>query len=187
MIKTLDQMTAEELGKIFPIILSSHKEKWSELFNKEKESICLHIGKQSVTRIEHIGSTAVPDIICKPTIDILLEVKKNTDSQSVINNLKSIGYHYISKPENPPPHMMFVKGYTIEGFKGQSYHVHVRYPGDWDELYFRDYLKNNAVVRKQYGELKTKLAVKFRNDRDGYTDAKSEFIKKITGLARQMK
>jgi len=36
--------------------------------------------------------------------------------------------------------MMFMKGYTSEGFQGQEYHVHVRYSGDWDELYFRDYL-----------------------------------------------
>lgn len=187
MSKTLDQMTAEELGKIFPIILSTYKKQWSELFITEKELIYRHIGRHSVVRIEHIGSTAVPDIICKSTIDILLEVKKNTENQSVINSLKLIGYLYIPKPENPPPHMMFVKGYTIEGFKGQAYHIHVRYAGDWDELYFRDYLRNNADVRKRYGELKRNLAVKFRNDRDGYTDAKSDFIQKITGLARQMK
>jgi len=35
--------------------------------------------------------------------------------------------------------MMFMKGYTNEGFKGQVYHVHVRYSGDWDELYFKDF------------------------------------------------
>ena len=80
---------------------------------------------------------------------------------------------------------MFVKGYTPEGFKGQAYHIHVRYPGDWDEIYFRDYLRNNAEIRKQYGELKRILAVKYRNDRDGYTDAKTEFVKRISELARQ--
>lgn len=27
-------------------------------------------------------------------------------------------------PENPPPHLTFVKGYTNQGFKGQAYHIH---------------------------------------------------------------
>jgi GrpB-like predicted nucleotidyltransferase (UPF0157 family) len=39
--------------------------------------------------------------------------------------------------------MMFMKGYTSKGFEGQVFHVHVRYRGDWDELYFRDYLINH--------------------------------------------
>lgn len=180
--KDLGQMTPDELGKIFPIKLSEHKAEWSEFFKTERELIYHRIGKHFINKIEHIGSTAVADLISKPTVDILLEIQKSTE---VIEALKSIGYHYIPKPENPPPHMMFVKGYTPEGFKGQAYHIHVRYPGDWDEIYFRDYLRNNAEIRKQYGELKRILAVKYRNDRDGYTDAKTEFVKRISELARQ--
>lgn len=183
--KTLGQMTPDELGKIFPIILSEHKEEWSELFKTERELICRIIGKQFITRIEHIGSTAVADLISKPTIDIILEIRKHTESQRIVGALKSIDYQYIPKPENPSPHMMFVKGYTINGFKGQTYHIHVRYPGDWDEIYFRDYLKNNDAARKQYGELKRILALKYRNDRDGYTGAKTEFVKRISDFARQ--
>lgn len=183
--KSLEQMTPNELGKLFPIILSEHKAQWSELFNLEKELICNRIGKQFINRIEHIGSTAIPDLISKPTIDILLEIRKQTEDHGVIEALKSIDYHFIPKPENPPPHMMFVKGYTLEGFRGQAYHIHVRYPGEWDELHFRDYLRNNAEIRKQYGELKKILAIKYRNDRDGYTDAKTEFVKRISNLARQ--
>lgn len=183
--KTLGQMTPYELGKIFPITLSEHKAQWSELFKTESELICRRIGKHFINRIEHIGSTAVADLISKPTVDVLLEIQKHTESHRIVEELKSIGYQYIPKPENPSPHMMFVKGYTLEGFKGQLYHIHVRYPGDWDEIYFRDYLKNNAAIRKQYGELKKILALKYRNDREGYTDAKTEFVKRISDLARQ--
>lgn len=178
-------MTADELGKLFPITLSEHKEEWSEFFKTESEQICSRIGKHMINRIEHIGSTAVADLISKPTIDILLEIQKHTESNMVVEVLKSMDYQYIPKPENPSPHMMFVKGYTTEGYRGQTYHIHVRYPGDWDEIYFRDYLRNNASIRKQYGELKRVLATKYRNDRDGYTDAKTEFVKRTSALARQ--
>lgn len=185
--KNLAQMTPVELGKLFPIILTEHKAEWAELFKTERELIYHRIGKQFITKIEHIGSTAVADLISKPTIDILLEIHKHIEEHRIVEALKSIEYHYISKPENPPPHMMFVKGYTPGGFNGQAYHIHVRYPGDWDEIYFRDYLRKNAAIRKQYGELKRILAEKYRNDRDGYTDAKTEFVKRISDLARQEK
>ncbi|MFX4261478.1 GrpB family protein [Pelotomaculum propionicicum] len=80
---------------------------------------------------------------------------------------------------------LFMKGYTPEGFKGQVYHVHVRYSGDWDELYFRDYLISHPDVADEYGKLKLELKNRFEFDRDAYTDAKTDFIKKATRLAKE--
>jgi GrpB-like predicted nucleotidyltransferase (UPF0157 family) len=77
-----------------------------------------------------------------------------------------------------------VKGYTPQGFKGQVFHVHVNYSSDWDELYFRDYLLKNPEIAARYGNLKLELQKKYEHDRDGYTNAKTDFIKRITGLAR---
>jgi GrpB-like predicted nucleotidyltransferase (UPF0157 family) len=91
----------------------------------------------------------------------------------------------LHKPENPPPHMMFVKGYTPEGFLGQAFHVHVRYPGDWNEIRFRDYLRIHNTIAKEYEALKIRLAQKYQYDRDGYTEAKSDFIEKINTLSRK--
>jgi GrpB-like predicted nucleotidyltransferase (UPF0157 family) len=82
--------------------------------------------------------------------------------------------------------MMFVKGYTPEGFKGQCYHIHMAlqsHTGLWDRLYFRDYLIANPAVAKEYEALKLKLALKYRNDREDYTEGKSEFIRRITEIA----
>jgi GrpB-like predicted nucleotidyltransferase (UPF0157 family) len=98
--------------------------------------------------------------------------------------MKSAGYLFIERPDKPPPHMMFVKGYTPEGFKGQAFHVHVRYTGDWDEIRFRDYLIGNPSMAEAYTELKKQLAQQFPNDRDAYTEAKTEFIEKVNTLAR---
>ena len=183
--KPLDQMTLEELGKLFPIVLTEHDPKWQDHYNKEEENIRNAVGSDDIIRIQHIGSTAVKDLISKPSIDILVEIKEETDTKMVIEKIRNIGYHYTHQPENPPPHMMFVKGYTEQGFKGQAFHIHIRYPGDWDEIYFRDYLKDHPKVAGQYAELKLKLARKYRNDRDGYTKAKTEFIQKISKLARR--
>jgi len=182
---SINNLSVEELGQLFPIILSEPKPDWISIYKKEEKEIIAIIGKDNIDRIEHIGSTAVPGLISKPTIDILLEVKNKLKNKFLINSLKSIHYQYIPKPENPPPHMMFAKGYTEQGFKGQAYHIHVRYLGDWDELYFRDYLIIHSEIAKKYGKLKQELAKKYRNNREAYTEAKTEFINRINTLARK--
>ncbi|MFX1236443.1 MAG: GrpB family protein [Promethearchaeota archaeon] len=185
--KKLDDMTNEELGMLFPIIIVEPNPEWKSLYSKEKSLIESILGSQNIIRIEHIGSTAVPNLCAKPTIDILLEITDKINPVLIINRFKKINYHFISKPEKLPPHMMFVKGYTINGFEGQAYHIHVRYSDDWDEIYFRDYLIQHPSVAAEYALLKQKLATEFRNDRDIYTERKSKFIKKITLRARKEK
>lgn len=183
--KNLDILTPEELGKLFPIILSTPVPDWTDLYTAEKKILEKRIGRNNIFKIEHIGSTAIPGILAKPTIDIILGIEKNSViEEKIIAIMKEIGYYYIPKPENPPPHMLFAKGYTEEGFKGQAYHVHVRYPGKWEEVYFRDYLILHPEAKQEYEELKQKLAVQFKNDRDSYTEGKTEFVKKILILAK---
>lgn len=182
--KKLEQMTNAELWDLFPIILSEHKPEWKENYNNEKNILEQAIGINNIVRMNHFGSTAVPGLIAKPTIDILIEIKEETIIDELIANLKAIGYIYSEQPENPVPHMMFMKGYTSRGFEGQAFHIHIRYKGDWDELYFRDYLINHPGIADEYGRLKTELQKKYEHDRDGYTKAKSGFIKRITQIAR---
>ena len=182
--KSLDKMTDEERWKLFPIILSEHKPVWKKSYLKEKYIVEQAIGLENIVRISHIGSTAIPDLIAKPTIDILVEIKDSTDTARLISVMKQARYRYLEQPKNPPPHMMFIKGYTPKGFKGQVYHIHIRYSGDWDELYFKDFLLAHPEIADEYGRLKLKLKQKHEFNRDAYTDAKTDFIKRICKLAR---
>jgi GrpB-like predicted nucleotidyltransferase (UPF0157 family) len=185
--RDLNQLTTDELGQLFPITIVDYNPDWPGQASVEKENIIRNVGKKYISRIEHIGSTAVPGLCAKPTIDLLLEILDITDCAFLINQLKKIGYDYISKPENPPPHMMFAKGYSETGIKGQTFHIHIRYPGDWDEIVFRDFLIKNQMVRADYARLKRKLAHEFRNDREKYTDSKTSFIRNTTLIARKNK
>jgi GrpB-like predicted nucleotidyltransferase (UPF0157 family) len=185
MTKSLEEMTNEELWKLFPIIIAEPNPVWRQHYLNEKTYIEAKIGIQNIVRISHIGSTSAPNLPAKPTIDILLEIKDGTDLNQLIAVIKELGYLYSPQPNNPAPHMMFMKGYTPEGFKGQAYHLHVRYSGDWDELYFRDYLISHPDVAAEYGRLKLELQRKYEFDRDGYTAAKTDFIRRITKLAHE--
>jgi len=86
-------MTNKELWALFPIILSEYKPEWKENYLKEKPVLERAIGKPIIVRMNHIGSTAVPDLIAKPTIDVLLEIKNDTDIKKLIANMQSAGLH----------------------------------------------------------------------------------------------
>lgn len=178
-------MTNAELWELFPIILRVHDPKWEERYRGEKGRLINAAGESNIVRINHIGSTAVPHLTAKPTIDILIEIAHSCDTEKLKEDLVSIGYIYTAQPDNPLRHMMFLKGYTPQGFKGQAFHVHIRYPGDWGELYFRDYLKEHKDIAAEYGMLKAELIKQYEHDRDGYTEAKTEFINRYTDKARE--
>jgi GrpB-like predicted nucleotidyltransferase (UPF0157 family) len=182
----LNELSTAELGHLFPIIITDYNPEWAKIYLLEKQNILRTSVPDIILRIEHIGSTAVPGLCAKPTIDILLEISDNADCKLLIENLQKIQYQYIPKPENPSPYIMLSKGYSIKGFTGQAFHIHVRYLGDWDEIVFRNYLINNPDTAHEYGELKRKLSVEYKNDREKYTDSKSDFISGIVKTARKI-
>lgn len=92
--KKLDNMPAEELGRLFPIILSDYNAEWPVLYSKE-ESHIVHILKDIIHKIQHIGSTSVQGMTAKPTIDILLEVKETADTEKLKEKLIKAGYRYL--------------------------------------------------------------------------------------------
>lgn len=73
--------------------------------------------------------------------------------------------------------MSFNKGYTPAGYADKVFHIHFHRAGDNDEICFRDYLIAYPEVAKEYEILKLSLLPKYRNDRDAYTEAKSEFVR----------
>jgi len=183
--KELHKMTIEKLGQLFPIIIQDYSHKWINHYQSESKLIINSFSQSDIVKIDHIGSTAIPGLKAKPTIDILLQVSDKIDIQKLKQVFKSLNYQINEQPDNPPPHLTFVKGYTEHGFKGQAYHVHIRYKGDWDELRFRDYLINHKKLAKEYETLKLKLADLYKNDREAYTNSKTDFIQKVIKLTRK--
>lgn len=187
--KRLDEMTPEELGKLFPIQVVPYSEHWVELFKSESALLLQTLGSEIALKIEHFGSTAVEGLSAKPTIDILVEIPPLTETlkEQITSKMSTIGYQFIWRTDEKVPYMHFVKGYTPDGFKGDVFHIHMgdKNHGLWDRIYFRDYLSHNRQVAADYEKLKKKLAEKYNYDRDAYTEAKSDFVKRITELAKQ--
>jgi GrpB-like predicted nucleotidyltransferase (UPF0157 family) len=89
-----DNLTAEQIGQLFPIRIVPYNPDWENLFEQEKALITEVLGKEAALNVEHFGSTSVAGLAAKPTIDILVEVSKLSDAlkQIIIQKLETIGY-----------------------------------------------------------------------------------------------
>lgn len=181
--KELKDMSLEELWQLFPIILRAHNPEYTAWYGAEKANLLHILHDYNVSRINHIGSTSVNGLIAKPIVDILLEFPENYDTKAIANLLQQNGWILIHQ-DDAQKTIDFNKGYTTSGFAEKVYHLHVKPSGDWDELYFRDYLQDTPNVARQYEMLKQNLLKQFEHNRDAYTDAKSEFIIEQTKKAR---
>ncbi|AEE16473.1 GrpB family protein [Treponema brennaborense] len=180
MSKRLSEMSTEELWQLFPIFLTAHQDCWEQWYSGEETALKKILPPNA--RINHIGSTSVNSIWAKPIIDILVEASTEADFECIKASLIDIGFTFMSRSSN---RISFNKGYTENGFAEKVFHLHLRYVGDNDELYFRDYLREHTEIAKEYEKMKLELWKKYEHDRDGYTNAKTDFIAKYTEHAKQ--
>jgi GrpB-like predicted nucleotidyltransferase (UPF0157 family) len=99
-------------------------------------------------------------------------------------DLEALGWGLMNRQDGPFT-ASFVKGYTPEGFAEKVYHLHVKYFGDWNELYFRDFLLAHRDAAAEYGRLKLSLLKEFKHNRDGYTNAKTDFVLTHSAAAKR--
>lgn len=182
MSKKLSEMTLEELWQLFPIVLRPYNPLWTSWYDEEQAALAKALPEGSWTRISHVGSTAVPGIWAKPIVDILLEASPAAGWDGIAAALQAAGWLCMSQS---PERRSFNKGYTEEGFAERVFHLHLRRPGDCPEIAFRDYLRTHSGTAREYEALKLDLWRRFEHDRDGYTAAKTEFVRKVGALAER--
>ena len=184
--KRVNELSKEEIARIFPVKLSPYNSQWATIFNQERQLISNTLG-DIIVRIEHFGSTSIPNLTDKDTIDILVDIRDNELlNESIIEKMRDISYDYFLQEDGEPPYGVFVKGYNTTGVMEQTFHVHVGPQNHklWDRLYFRDYLRENHEIARQYETLKIELAETFKFDRVGYRIAKTDFVTRTTEIAK---
>ncbi|MBR3308888.1 MAG: GrpB family protein [Lachnospiraceae bacterium] len=181
--KELSEMTLEELWELFPIFLVPPDPRWNDYYRETETEIADLLKGDSVKRISHIGSTAIHGIWAKNIVDVLVELSENADLEEATHIMEQNSFIRMSKEKG---RISLNKGYTEDGFADQVYHIHLRYAGDNDELYFRDYLNEHPQIAKEYEVLKLELWRRFEHDRDAYTEAKTDFIRRWTKEARSL-
>lgn len=211
--RDLTTLSLAELWELFPIALVAPRPEWQLNYNEMEARLWRLLAPFDVVRISHIGSTAIPGIWAKDIVDVLVEVaaggqgSAGTDAagdsgvdsvgalsddgpaeESVLDRMATVleadGFLLMSRTDT---RISLNLGYTPEGFADKVYHVHLRYAGDNDEIYFRDYLIDHPDIAHAYEQLKLDLWHRYEFDRDAYTAAKGDFIRRYTEIAKESK
>jgi len=147
-----------------------------ELFHREKERIASAI--KIALSIEHIGSTAVPNLGGKGIIDIAIAVNKK-DLDIASEQLQGLGYLF--RLSGSTPERLFFRIDLPDLEEGiRRYHVHLTYPesSEWKGLIeFRDYLKGHPEAVQKYTELKQQAALEANQDGETYRKIKEPLFK----------
>jgi GrpB-like predicted nucleotidyltransferase (UPF0157 family) len=158
------------------VIMIPHDPTWMQKFQQEKNAIKKFLGNEAIA-IEHIGSTAIPHILAKPVIDILISAR-NIEKIDTFNE-KMAELSYTAHGEYGIPGRRF---FTKGPYEKRTHHIHIFQQGDPQlarHLNFRDYMIAHPEEAKAYSDLKAKLAVQFTDDIAGYCRGKNDFIKAI--------
>ena len=160
---------------------------WAQIFEQEKLALKKMFGDR-ILAIEHVGSTAVPELPAKPIIDINVAITSLIDVQDFIEKLPTLGYQYLPNRSYPVPEYDY-RHFFIKGPESNRTH-HLKlielYNKEWkDSILFRDYLRLNKEARDRYTTLKQQLTEKYADDRASYTEGKTEFIHEIIRQVRQ--
>ena len=160
------------------VILHEYDARWPGEFAREAERIRSALGER-VLRLEHVGSTAVPGLVAKPRIDLLLVVADPADEPAYVPDMEAAGYRlWIREPE----------WFEHRVFKGPDTNInlHVFGPGSPEIerlLRFRDHLRVNRADRELYAATKRELATREWRHMQDYADAKTEVVEAIAARA----
>src|SRR5215510_9190129 len=159
-----------------PVIVEPYDPAWPMRFDSERKALVPVLARWLAGPIEHIGSTAVPGLPAKPVIDIMGAVRDLSSTKAAIEALMPLRYCYFDYKADVMH--WFCKPSDLE----RTHHLHLVPFGSqlWHErLAFRDCLRRDEKTRREYSELKMRLAAEFRDDREAYTETKTEFIQSV--------
>lgn len=154
-----------------PIEVVDYDPGWPARFELWHGRLAQELGA-ATTRIEHVGSTAVPGLAAKPVIDVQVSVRDVIDEPAYVPAIERAGVAFRSRDAR---HRYF----RPAGDRPRDIQVHVCDAGsEWERVHllFRDYLRAEPAARDRYARLKGELSTRHRQDRIAYNEAKTDFI-----------
>jgi GrpB-like predicted nucleotidyltransferase (UPF0157 family) len=148
---------------------------WPRLFERESDRLRRAL-EPLPSGIEHIGSTAVPGLLAKPILDLMIGHPSGEPAPAYRLRLERAGYEALGE-RGIPGRDFFAAGRAI-----RTHHVHLveRDGVFWRaHIRFRDILRQRPDVAAAYAALKAELAARHPADRDAYTEGKNEFIAEV--------
>ena len=163
-----------------PVRVVPHDPAWKGKFEVEAAALRSALGDEALA-VHHIGSTSVPGLRAKPTIDVLIEVREIGKLDGLEAQMAERGYEAWGE-YGIPGRRFFTRDRgperlcNVHAFEAGS-------PGVERHLAFRDHLIQHPETARAYGDLKRNLAERFPADMEAYMEGKDAFIKEAEGKA----
>jgi len=163
--------------------VASYNPNWKNMYKEESGKI-KNILNDIIIDIHHIGSTAIPGIIAKPVIDILVEVKDIEGVDQYNHKMEELGYEAMGEYGIPK------RRFFRRGGNNRTHHIHIFQTGNEEierHINFKEYLIAHPDKGREYSKLKEELVNKYTYDVENYTNSKNDFIKEIDRKAKLWK
>jgi GrpB-like predicted nucleotidyltransferase (UPF0157 family) len=148
---------------------------WAGRFADQQPLVAELLAPWLAGPVEHIGSTSVPGLAAKPVIDMLAPVRSLAAARAAVPALSDAGWLYW--PDDPAGsyRLWFLRPRPAE----RTHHLQVieaTAPHAVALLAFRDALRADPGLRRDYAGLKAGLSREHAASRNAYTNAKGDFI-----------
>jgi GrpB-like predicted nucleotidyltransferase (UPF0157 family) len=151
---------------------------WPGLFEAERGVLEQVLAPWLRGGVHHVGSTAVAGLASKPIIDMIAGVRELDDARAACGLLHD--HSYLSAPHRPEEAHHFVK--PSLRLSEMTHSLHLTQAGGhlWRErLAFRNALRADPALAREYEGLKRRLAGELRDDVASYTDGKRAFVGRV--------
>ncbi|MHB8831268.1 MAG: GrpB family protein [Patescibacteria group bacterium] len=155
---------------------------WPMAFEKIREAIAPVFGNIA-ERIEHVGSTSIPDMAGKPTIDVLVIVKDISAVDALNLKMAELGYKALGEYVAPGGRL-----FVLEENGDRLVNIHCFQPDHRKTRRFlslRDYLRSHQEELKAYAELKLDLYRRYPSDYGAYRQEKDAYMKDLDDRAEK--
>jgi GrpB-like predicted nucleotidyltransferase (UPF0157 family) len=157
-----------------PVTLVPPERDWPARAKAESERLRGAIG-DCLVRIEHIGSTSIPNIRAKPTIDLMPLVKDIGLLDERADAVRALGYEWHGEFG-----LAGRRFFTLTKDHKRLFNVHAYAAdhADWGRhVAFRDYLRAHPHLAKDYEAVKIRAAKLQPDDVEAYNGEKDGWIK----------
>lgn len=157
-----------------PICLVAHDPKWSEMAAAERLRISRTLSI-SVDSVEHIGSTAVPHLIAKPIIDLIVGLRAYPPPETVTEQMLSLGYEALG--EAGVPERLYFRRRGAESFNA---HVVLVDGTHWKTaIGVREHLRSEPAERERYERAKIDAVRAGHTMLSTYSKAKAAIVAEL--------
>ncbi|AZG43837.1 dephospho-CoA kinase [Gordonia insulae] len=171
-----------------PLTLVDPDPEWAALGNRIVNRLWAIVGDKA-SAIDHVGSTAVPGLAAKPTIDVQITVADLDVADGLADTLADGGFPKVAGIEGDEPKADPSTGSVDRGLWGKRFHgsadpgrpvnVHLRAagsPGGRFAIDFRDWLRADDAARDEYAQIKRAALDSADGDLARYVTAKEPWF-----------